>query len=90
MSFPEARDRLLAKVKEDNNFIMNTDKRIKELKKIIENYERQLREMATDLEEKKNEEQDKQKYEILYQKDLEITKFIETFEATRKQVSLYY
>ena len=42
--------------------------------------------MATDLEEKKNEEQDKQKYEILYQKDLEITKFIETFEATRKQV----
>jgi len=41
--------------------------------------------MANDLEEKKNEEQDKQKYEILYQRDMEMTKFIDTFEITRKQ-----
>jgi len=85
LSFPEARDRLLAKVKEDNNFILNTDKRIKEIKKIIENYEKQIKEMSADLEEKKNEEQDMQKYEILYQRDMEMTKFIDNFEVTRKQ-----
>ena len=37
LSFPEARDRLLARIKEDNTFIANTDKRIKEIKKNIEN-----------------------------------------------------
>lgn len=50
LTFPEARDRLLAKVKEDNNFIMNADKRMKDIKRMIENYEKQLREMNMDLE----------------------------------------
>lgn len=50
LSFPEARDRLLAKVKEDNNFIMNADKRTKDIKRMIENYEKQIREMNMDLE----------------------------------------
>jgi len=56
LSFPEARDRLLARIKEDNNFITNTDKRIKEIKKNIENYEKKMRELQHDMEEKKNDE----------------------------------
>lgn len=83
LSFPEARDRLLAKVKEDNSVIQNTEKRIREVKKMIENYERQLREMSSEADENKASEQDKQKYEILYQRDKEMSEFIEGFEATR-------
>ena len=48
MSFPEARDRLLAKVKEDNNIIQNTEKRIKEVRKMMENYEKQIKEMGSE------------------------------------------
>ena len=36
--------------------------------------------------EKKSEEQDKQKYEILYQKDREMTEFMDTFEDNRRKV----
>jgi len=45
LSFPEARDKLLNRIKEDNLFITNTDKRIKEINKNIDNYERKLREL---------------------------------------------
>ena len=45
LSFPEARDRLLARMKEDNNFIVTKEKRVKEIKKNIDNYERKLREL---------------------------------------------
>ena len=48
MSFPEARDRLLAKVKEDNSVLQNTEKRIRDVKKMIENYEKQIREMSSE------------------------------------------
>lgn len=50
LSFPEARDRLLARIKEDNNFMQQTDKRIKEIKKLIENYDKKLKELQMDLE----------------------------------------
>jgi len=83
LSFPEARDRLLAKVKEDNNIIQNTEKRIKEVRKMMENYEKQIKEMGSENEENKNSEQDKQKYEILYQRDKEMTEFIDNFESLR-------
>ena len=48
MSFPEARDRLLAKVKEDNSVIQNTEKRIREVRKMQDNYEKQIKEMSSD------------------------------------------
>jgi intraflagellar transport protein 74 len=66
LSFPEARDRLLARIKEDNNFITTTDKRIKEIRKNIDNYEKKLREMDDDESNKKKSEEEKKKYEILY------------------------
>lgn len=54
LTFPEARDRLLAKIKEDNTFISNTDKRIKEIRRNIENYEKKMRELSDQAEDKKN------------------------------------
>jgi len=83
LSFPEARDRLLAKVKEDNSVIQNTEKRIREVRKMQENYEKQIREMSNTDNDDKNAEQDKQKYEILYQRDKEMSEFIDNFESMR-------
>jgi len=83
LSFPEARDRLLAKVKEDNSVIQNTEKRIREVRKMQDNYEKQIKEMSSENDGDKNAEQDKQKYEVLYQRDKEMSEFIDNFEPLR-------
>lgn len=46
LSFPEARDRLQVKIKEDNALIQTLDKRNKELQKLIDNKEKYLRDMV--------------------------------------------
>jgi intraflagellar transport protein 74 len=45
LSFPEARDRLFARIKDDNSIITNNEKRVKEIRKNIDNYEKKIREM---------------------------------------------
>jgi intraflagellar transport protein 74 len=45
LSIPEARDRILARMKEDNASISNMEKRIKEVKKNIDIYEKKLRDL---------------------------------------------
>ncbi|CAD8054404.1 unnamed protein product [Paramecium sonneborni] len=85
LTFPEARDRLLNKIKDDNAFIQNSEKRVRDIRRNIENYEKRLRELQTELEDKKSQEQDKQKYEILYQRDQEMTDYINNFDKTRQQ-----
>merc|ERR1712196_645707 len=69
LSFPEARDKLLNKVKEDNQIILKSERRKTELKKVIENYNKQLKEMENEMQERKAPQGELQKYEILYQKD---------------------
>lgn len=85
MSIPEARDRILARMKEDNATIATTEKRSREVKKNIEMCEKRLREIEASLLDKKTEEEDKKKYEILYQKDKEMDEFINSFEKTREK-----
>ena len=45
LSIPEARDRILARMKEDNNSISNMEKRTKEVKKNIDIYEKKIRDL---------------------------------------------
>lgn len=45
LSFPEARDRLLARIKDDNTYIQNSEKKVREVRRNIENYEKRLREL---------------------------------------------
>jgi len=85
LSFPEARDRLLAKVKEDNASIQSTDKRIREIRQLIANYDRRLKELQSDIENGKDDESKKQQYQALYEKEKELNQFIENFEEDRKQ-----
>lgn len=69
LSIPEARDRILSRMKEDNQTITQLEKMIKEAKKSIDVYEKRLRELDVALEDKKTEEEDKKKYELLYKRD---------------------
>lgn len=57
--------------------------RIKEVKKNIDIYEKKLRDLDAILEDKKTEEEDKKKYEILYQKDREMDEFLNSFDKLR-------
>lgn len=63
--------------------------RMKEVKKNIDIYEKKLRELEVNLEDKKTEEEDKKKYEILYQKDKEMDEFLNSFDQVREKVLSY-
>lgn len=53
------------------------------MKKNIDVYEKKLRDLEAMLEDKKTEEEDKKKYEILYQKDREMDEFLNSFDKVR-------
>ena len=80
LSIPEARDRILARMKEDNQTITQMEKMIKDAKKNIDVYEKRLRELDVALEDKKTEEEDKKKYELLYKRDKEMDEFLNSFD----------
>ena len=64
--FPEARERLLNRIKQDNAEIKQVEKDVADMRKIIETYQRNIKEIESDLQEKKSDENEAQKYEILY------------------------
>jgi len=80
MSVPEQRELLLSKVKSDNSEIVACEKRNSELKLEKERLRTQMREVASDAQERKDEGGDQQKYEILFAKDQEMTQFIDSFD----------
>jgi len=53
LPFAEARERLLNRIKEDNAEVKQCDKEIADLKKLIENYQRNVKDIETDLQSKK-------------------------------------
>lgn len=53
LSVPEARDRILARMKEDNQTITQLEKMIKDAKKNIDVYEKRIRQLDAALEDKK-------------------------------------
>ena len=81
----EARKRLLKRVKTDNSTIKTLDKRLIKLRKLIDNYKKDIKDMSSDLTNKQGEEAQKKKYDILYKKDKEMTNYIEGFEDNRKR-----
>ena len=83
LPFPEARERLLQRIKNDNAEIKQTEKDVGDMRKMIESYQRSVKEIEADLSEKKSDENDAQKYEILYQKEKEINEFMEKFDEDK-------
>lgn len=91
LPFPEARERLLNRIKQDNAEIKQLEKDVADVRKMIETYQRNIKEIEQDLQEKKSgggqgaggEDGEAQKYEILYQKEREINDFMERFEEEK-------
>jgi intraflagellar transport protein 74 len=84
MSVPEQREILLSKVKTDNADIVAAEKRNSELKLEKERLKNQIQEVTADAQERKDDN-DQQKYEILFTKDKEMTQFIDSFDDSRKE-----
>ena len=82
LPLPEARARLQNRMKQDNAEIKQMEKEFLDLKKMVETYQQNIREIDQDLKENKTGggEEQEQKYEILYQKEKEINAFTEQFE----------
>ena len=61
------------------------DKEVLEMKKMVDTYQQNVREIDQDLKEKTSQSGEEQKYEILYQKEKEINEFSEHFEQEKTQ-----
>jgi len=85
MSVPEQRELLLSKVKTDNAEIVACEKRNSELKMEKERLRTQIKEVASDAQERRDEGGDQQKYEILFAKDKEMTQFIDSFDQHKTE-----
>ena len=84
LPFPEARERLMKRIKQDNAEIKQQEKELAETRKIIDTYQRNIKEIESDMRDKK-EGDDMQKYEILYQKEKEINDFVNKFDLDKQQ-----
>jgi len=85
LSIPEQREMLLSKVKRDNAEIVAAEKGNGELKLEKERLRAQIKEVAADAQERRDEGGDQQKYDILFAKDHEMTQFIEGFDASKQE-----
>jgi len=84
LSIPEQRELLLSRVKNDNGDIVAAEKRTFELKQENERLRSLITQVAHDAREKRDD-QDQQKYEVLFTKDQEMTQFIESFPTLKEE-----
>jgi len=87
LPFPEARERLRNRIKQDHSEILHCEKKITELKKIIDTYQKNINELEGDLTEQKTDQDDSHKYEALHQRDKEMTQFMDNFEMIKEEES---
>merc|ERR1719329_126761 len=85
MPVAEQRELLLAKVKSDNAEIVAAEKRNSELKLENERLKAQMKEVLADTQEHKGDEENKQKHEILFAKDQEMSQFIASFDENKNE-----
>lgn len=83
LPFPEARERLRSRIKQDHSDILHYEKKITELNKIVDTYKKNINELEIDLAESKTDQDESHKYEILHKRDREMTQFMDNFEETR-------
>jgi len=74
---------LLSKVKTDNAEFVAAEKLNSELKLEKERLRAQIKEVMADAQERRDEGNDQQKYEILFAKDQEMSQFIGSFDQTK-------
>ena len=73
------------RIKQDNAEIKQQEKDIAEIKKIIETYQRQIREISNEIAGKANDDGDAGKFEILAAKEKEINEFQQKFNQEKQE-----
>lgn len=81
----KAREQLLAKAREDNARLLELTDTLKEVQDDIDRKKQVANDLAVDMEERRGEAGDKHKYEVLYQRDEEMTAFIDAFPETKAE-----
>lgn len=85
LPFPEARERLMNRIKNDNAEIKQQEKEIADVRKVIETYQRNIKDIDNDTKSgKQDDTSEMQKFEVLYKKEREINKYIEKFETEQE------
>ncbi len=80
-----AREKLLAKVKATNAKISKLDDHVKALKSENKGLRGSLSDLEQELEARNNGENTQKKYETLFQRDQDMTQYIDKFPATKKK-----
>jgi len=81
LSEEEQREQLLARVKNDNATIAESEKQLSEAQEAIRSGKKRLAQLANDMTEANDPKA--QKYQELYQRDKEMSELIDTFDATK-------
>lgn len=84
LPFPEAREKLRNRIKQDHSYILHYEKKIAELTKIVDTYKKNIMEVETELATSKADNEESEKYEILQKLDTKMTQFMESYEETKE------
>ena len=91
LPFPEARERFMNRIKQDNAEIKQQDKEINDLRKMVDAYNRNIKDIENELRDKKDGNapsgggmSGKEQFEVLYQKEKQINDFAEKYEAEKQ------
>ena len=87
LPFGEARDRLLNKTKEDQQEIKQLEQRVTELNKILDAQTKQLKDLESNIEDRKNDIIDPAKLEAIANSEKVFDQYIENFDKTKEQES---
>ena len=79
----EARERLQNRIKQDNVELKQLEKDATEMKKMVDTYQQNLREIDGDMK-GQGSQGDEQKYQVLYEKEKEINEFQAQFEVEKQ------
>jgi len=78
----ELKERFITKIKNEGEITKNLEERAKDLKRMIDNYSKQLIELETQSK-NKSAKSDTEKYELLLNKDKEIDEFFSKFDEEK-------
>ena len=87
MSVDELKQRLVNKYKEDTNEKGNIDKKVADIKKVIDSYKKSVGEIEKEMKNNTNIENAKA-HDSIFQKDKEYTGFIDNFDELKKNVRI--
>lgn len=89
LPFPEARERFMNRIKQDNAEIKQQDKEIGDLRKMIDSYNRNIKDIENEMRDGPKGAagggmSGKEQFEVLYSKEKQINDFAEKYEADKQ------